>query len=134
MLPQSMVGEFGRCFAICNYTNKKIFLVIVLVRSEINMLTHGIRSIFTISRHLFEHCLAPIGVHGNMVSCSCISAGCPTGGTLDPFLNCPLRKTPQVHEVWFTGFSLSGSIGTGNNDFSLFHSKSMLSLTVGVDA
>lgn len=90
--------------------------------------------IFTISKHLFEHCLAPIGVHGNMLSCSCIRAGCPTGGVLDPFLNCPLRKTPHVQKVWSTVFNFSGSMGTGSNDLSLFHSKSMVSLTVGVEA
>lgn len=83
----------------------------------------------TISKHLFEHCLVPSGVQGYMLSCSCISAGYPFGDS--PFLNCPVKKTPQVHHVWLT-FNLRGSIGIGSNDFSLFHSNSMGSFVAAI--
>lgn len=46
------------------------------------------------------HCLPPIGEHGNSVSCSCNSAGFPVGGSGDPFLNWPLKNTPQVQDAW----------------------------------
>lgn len=77
----------------------------------------------TTSKHLFEHCFVPMGEHGYMLSCSCIKTGWPFGGSLEPRLNCPEKKTPHVQYVWFTWFNLSGSIGTGNSDFNPFHSN-----------
>lgn len=54
------------------------------------------------SRHLLVHCLLPIALHGNGVSCSCTKAGNPFGCSCDPFVNWPDKKTPHVHGCWMS--------------------------------
>lgn len=67
------------------------------------------------------HCLLPIGVHGNSVSCSCNSAGFPVGGSDEPFLNWPVKNTPQVHDVCSALWSVNPS---GNSDLNFTNSFS----------
>lgn len=75
----------------------------------------------TVSRHLLRHCFWPIVEHGNSVSCSCNSAGFPVGGSGEPFLNWPLKKTAHVHAACstFANFNPSAMVA-----FSLISSLS----------
>lgn len=51
---------------------------------------------FTInSKHLLMHILVPVAEHGNCISVSWVSTGCPFGCSLEFFLNCPLKNTAQ---------------------------------------
>lgn len=44
------------------------------------------------------HCFNPMALHWKVSPCSWMSAGDPRGGSGEPFVNCPERKTAQLQE------------------------------------
>lgn len=116
MLAHRMFGELGNCLA-----NWKIYIYSMKCVTQNTSYIIGQCSELTVSRHLLRHCFWPIVEHGNSVSCSCNSAGFPVGGSGEPFLNWPLKKTAHVHAACstFANFNPSAMVA-----FSLISSLS----------
>ena len=63
--------------------------------------------------------LVPAGVQEKFVSCSLIKAANPFGCSVDPFLNCPLMKIPQVQ-----GVNSASGVATSSFGNAIFLTKS----------